>query len=93
LHALDFRVCGISLTRGIHYRRDEDNQSLQTSTGFAREAGLTSNVASVEEGEQVQNGEHGNQPQVHLPENLFGIDRRGVNPFSRPIWVMMLGFL
>ena len=50
-------------------------------------------VASVQKRQQVENGEHGNQAQVHLPQNLFAIHRRGVNPFSCPIWVMVLGCL
>lgn len=50
-----------------------------------------SDVSAVEEGQKVQQGQHGDQAQVHLTECLAWIDVGDVDSISRPAWVVMFG--
>lgn len=47
-------------------------------------------VSTVEEREQIQQGQHGNQAQVHLAECLAWIDVGDIDSIAAPIRVVML---
>ena len=50
-------------------------------------------ISTVQERQQIENGKHWNQPQVHLPENLFRVNVGDVDIAALPIWVMTFGVL
>lgn len=51
-------------------------------------------VATIEEGKEIEDCEHGDQADVHFAEGLLGVDVGGVNSISGPVGIMdILGCL
>ena len=46
-------------------------------------------IASIEKTQQIQQGQHGEQTQVHLPQDFFLIDMGEIDTAPIPVWIVV----